>query len=273
MSRSQTSQTSVLAFDWLALLLIFVLFFSSGCRRSGAPASPVQFQDQTEITVAAASNLSDAMAEVARQFTAKTGIRVVLSFGATGDLSKQIENGAPFDVFAAADREHIDTLNLKGLLVPDTVANYARGVLVLWSPPGAKFKAQKLEDVTAQEVGRIAVAKPDLAPYGRATIESLRALGLWDQVSTKVVYGENVSQVKQYAATGNVDLAFVPLSLVRPGEGEYVLVPASLHQPIDQAMGVMRESKKQDSARQFAQFVLSPEGQAILKKFGYEPPR
>lgn len=272
MPRSQMYNWSVHVRVWASLLFISALFFSNGCRRSGPPATPVQLQDQSEITIAAASNLSDAMAEVVRQFTAKTGIRVVLSFGATGDLSKQIEHGAPFDAFAAADREHIDTLNQKGLLLPESVANYARGVLVLWSPPGAKFKARKLEDVTAREVGRIAVAKPDLAPYGRATVESLRALGIWDQVQSKVVYGENVSQVKQYAATGNVDLAFMPLSLVRPGEGEYVLVPPALHQPIDQSTGVMRESKKQDAARKFVQFILSPEGQAILKKFGYESP-
>jgi molybdate transport system substrate-binding protein len=251
------------------LFFLIAGLFLSGCRSGSKPA---QAHDPPEITVAAAANLSEAFAEVAKQFTPKTGIKVLLSFGATGDLTKQVENSAPFDVIAAADREHIDTLKQKNLLEPDTVANYARGVLVLWTPPGAKFRPQKLEDITSGSIQRIAVAKPDLAPYGRATVESLTALGIWQRVEPKVIYGESVSQVRQYAATGNVDVAFMPLALVRPGDGESITVPGNLHQPIDQAFGVLREAQNKDGARKFVQFVLSEEGQTILRKFGYEPP-
>jgi molybdate transport system substrate-binding protein len=246
-------------------LLLVVL---AGCKPPGTPGAPAK-----EITVAAAANLSDAFAEVAKQFESKTGTHVVLSFGATGDLAKQIENGAPFDVFAAADREHVETLQKKDLLEPDTIGVYARGVLVLWAPPGSKIGLKMLDQTASPEVTRVAVAKPDLAPYGRATVETLKSLHLWEQVEPKVVYGENVSQVKQYAATGNVDLAFIPLALVRPSEGQFVRVLPELHQPIEQAICVPRDSEHKEAARKFVHFVMSPEGQAILKRFGYEPPK
>lgn len=199
-------------------------------------------------------------------------MRVVYSFGATAELAKQIENGAPFDLFASADVEHVDELNRKGLLVAGTQAVYARGRLVLWIPPGSRAKIERLEDLARQEVERIGIAKPDVAPYGRATIEALGALQLWPQIEPQVIYGQNVSQVKQYARTGNVDAAFIPLALVRDGEGRAIEIDERLHQPINQALAVIKASGKQEMARRFAEFVLSLEGRALLERYGYQPP-
>ena len=170
---------------------------------------------------------------------------MVFSFGATADLAKQIENGAPFDVFAAADTEHVDSLEKKGLLTPGTRALYARGRLVMWVPPGSKLKADRIEDIVAKDFDRIAVAKPDVAPYGRATVESLRALGIWEQVEPRVIYAQNVSQAKQYASTGNAEVAFIPLALVPAGSGTYIEVDEALHQPIFQSLGIVGSSDKQ----------------------------
>ncbi|MGA9767523.1 MAG: molybdate ABC transporter substrate-binding protein [Blastocatellia bacterium] len=231
-----------------------------------------QQTDNKEITVAAAANLTEAFAEVAKQFTAKTGIRVVYSFGSTADLVKQIENGGPFDVFASADVEHVDGLGRKELLVPDTQAVYARGRLVIWTPPQGKVKISRIEDVTGADVKTVAIAKPDLAPYGRATVETLKALNIWTQVEPKVVYGTNVSNTKQFATSGNADVAFLPLALMKQGEGQYIEVEERLHQPIDQALAVIKASAKQDQARRFVNYVLSGEGQAILQQFGYSKP-
>jgi molybdate transport system substrate-binding protein len=229
--------------------------------------------DGAELVVAAAANLTDAFAEVRSRFTGKTGIRVVFSFGATADLAKQIENGAPFDVFAAADTEHIEQLERQGLLTPGTRALYARGRLVMWLPPGSNLKVERIQDVTAKAFERIAIAKPDVAPYGRATVESLRRLGIWNEIEGRVIYAQNVSQAKQYAATGNTEVAFIPLALVKPGEGNYLEVSDELHQPIDQALGIIKDSMKQTAARQFVDFLLSDEGQELLSKKGYrEPP-
>jgi molybdate transport system substrate-binding protein len=238
-----------------------------------AKQSPKEQQNEArQITVAAAANLTEAFEEIGKQFTAKTGIRVIYSFGSTADLTKQIENGAPFDAFASADVEHIDELNRKGLIVPETRALYARGRLVLWIPPPSQTVISQLEDVTKPEVKTIAIAKPELAPYGKASIETLQALHIWPQIEPKVVYGANVSQVKQYGSSGNVDVAFIPLSLVKPYEGKYIEVDERLHKPIHQAMGVIQASGKQEQARRFASYVLSADGQALLERYGYRKP-
>jgi molybdate transport system substrate-binding protein len=251
------------AFIALLACLLFVLL-CAGCGTSH------EGMNQPEINVAAAANLSDAFKELGQQFTQQTGIRVVYSFGATADLSKQIENGAPFDLFAAADVSHVDALNRAGLLTPGTESLYARGRLVLWIPPDSRLTLSHVEDVTRADVERIAIAKPDVAPYGLAAIEALHALNIWSGIEPKIIYGQNVSQVKQYAATGNADVAFIPRSLVRAGEGRTIEVDEHLHKPIDQAIAVIKTSTKQESSRRFLNFVLSPEGQALLQRYGYE---
>jgi molybdate transport system substrate-binding protein len=210
---------------------------------------------------------------VGAAFTSKTGIQVVFSFGATAELAKQIENGAPFDVFAAADTEHIDSLEQAGLLAPGTRAIYARGRLVLWLPAGSPLKLEHLADITTKQFDRIAIAKPDVAPYGRAAVESLKHLGIWTQIEPRVIYAQNVSQARQYAATGNAEVAFIPLALVKPGDGSYLEVEENLHEPINQALAVLQSSAKQDAARQFVSFVLGSEGQQLLKAKGYSLPR
>jgi len=197
---------------------------------------------------------------------------VILSFEGTADLAKQIENGAPFDIFAAADSDHVEALEQKGLLTPGTRALYARGSLVLWVPTGSTINVKRLEDLKRKEVERIAIAKPDIAPYGQAAVETLRALKMWEQVEPKVVYGMNVSQVKQFVSSGNAEAGFLPRALVKPGEGHYLEIGEELHRPIEQALGVIKASEEQDAARRFADFILSPEGQLILKEYGYKPP-
>ena len=249
----------------LISLLLLLLVGRSGCGRE----LTTQPGEATEINAAAAANLSDAFNELGKQFTARTGIRVVYSFGATADLAKQIENGAPFDLFAAADTEHIEQLNRQGLIVPGTAALYARGRLVVWTAAGSNIKLDRIEDLRGAQVERIAIARPEAAPYGRAAVEALRALGLWKEVESKVIYGQNVSQAKQYVATGNADAALLPRSLVREGEGHAIEVDERLHQPINQSLAVIQSSSKQQAARLFAQYVLGPEGQSLLERYGY----
>ncbi|HEX8709369.1 MAG TPA: molybdate ABC transporter substrate-binding protein [Pyrinomonadaceae bacterium] len=249
------------------LAVALSILAAAGCahrERSGEETGSL------ELNVAAASNLTAAFEELGKQFTAQTGVRVVFSFGATVELSKQIENGAPFDVFAAADVEQVDALNRSGLVSPGTNHLYARGRLVLWTPPESPHTINRLEDLTRAEIERVAIAKPDLAPYGRAAIEALRALNLWAQVEPKVVYGQNVSQARQYAATGNAEAAFIPRALVKAGEGSFVEVDERLHGPINQAVAVIRDSPRQEAARRFVAYLLSPEGQGLLERYGYK---
>lgn len=227
-------------------------------------------QEHKALTVAAAANLTDVFAEVAAKFQAQTGIAVVYSFGATANLTIQSEHGAPFDVFAAADVVHIDQLDKEGLLVPGSKAVYARGRLVLWVPPGSRAHVNRVEDLKGGEVKIVAIANPRLAPYGAAAVESLRKLGLWGAVEPKVVYAETISAAKQFAATGNADVAFTAYSLVLRSGGNLISIPGSLHAPIDQAVGILRSSTQQEGARRFVQFLLGPPGREILERYGYE---
>jgi molybdate transport system substrate-binding protein len=116
------------------------------------------------------------------------------------------------------------------------------------------------------------MAKPDIAPYGEAAVETLRALKIWEQIEPKVVYGMNVSQVRQFVSSGNAEAGFLPRALVRPGEGRYIEVSEHLHRPIDQALGVVKASPNQDAAGRFADFILGPQGQSLLGKYGYQSP-
>ncbi len=253
--------------DWcfasfVAALAVIVV----GCRES----PPQNNEPWPEIIVAAAANLTDAFEELSRDFTRQTGIRVILSFGSTADLAKQIENGAPFDVFASADTAHVDALHQKGILTSGTRRIYARGTLVLWFPPGNPLNLTRLEDLTRPEIERIAVAKPDIAPYGEAAVETMQALKIWEQVEPKVVYGMNVSQVRQFVSSGNAEAGFLPRALVKPGEGSYLEVDEDLHRPIDQALAVVKSSANQDAAQRFVDYVIGPEGQKLLANYGYQ---
>lgn len=248
------------------VLLVSLTAFSA-CRQ---PSSQTSDPDAQEITVAAAANLSDSFPELAFEFTKQTAIKVVLSFGSTADLAKQIENSAPFDVFASADVAHVSSLEQKGLITNGTMSRYARGSLVIWVPDGSKVTVKRPEDLADRSVERIAIAKPDIAPYGAAAVEALRALNLWEKVEPKVVYGMNASQVRQFVSSGNAEVGFLPRSLVQNGKGTFVEVDEKLHQPIDQALGVVKASPKQEAARRFADFVLGPEGQKILQQHGYK---
>jgi molybdate transport system substrate-binding protein len=238
-------------------LVLGVLFLAGCSAREEAPS---------KLTVAAAANLTDVFGEIGEAFTAKTGVEVVFSFGSTAQLTQQIENGAPFDVFASADTEHIDGLVKSGKVLADSRAVYAIGQLAMWSPSGAVKELKNLRD---KEVRFVSVAQPDVAPYGRATVEALKAGGLWEEVQAKIVYANNISLAKQLAASGNADAAFTAYSLVLHEQGNVVKVDGHLYSPIEQALGVIASSKQMRAANQFREFVLASEGRAILEKSGY----
>jgi len=225
-----------------------------------------------EVTIAAAANLTAVFDRVGPAFEADTGIHPVFSFASTAQLAKQIENSAPFDAFAAADTEHIDALDREGLLTKGSRAIYAIGVLAVWIPPTSQAKVDRLDDLTSPGVRVIAVAKPELAPYGAASVDTLQRLGIWDRVKAKVVYAENINMAKQFGTSGNADAVFTAYSLVLKESGKVIRVDASLHAPIEQALGIVARSQNQKDARKFVDFLLAGGGKAILASFGYETP-
>jgi molybdate transport system substrate-binding protein len=222
-----------------------------------------------EVAVAAAANLSEVFQQVGAQFESTTGIHPVFSFGSTAQLATQIENGAPFDVFAAADVEHVDQLVKKGVLVPGSRAVYATGILALWIPPQSIVQVGAPGDLVHPSVKVIALAKPELAPYGLAARETLQNLGIWSKVEAKVVYADNISMAKQYGSSGNADAVFTAYSLVMKEQGKVIQVSDSLHAPIDQAIGIVAASKNQAAGREFMEFLLRGKGREILGGSGY----
>jgi molybdate transport system substrate-binding protein len=221
-----------------------------------------------KLTVAAAANLMDVFAQVGQAFKAKTGVEVIFSYGSTAQLATQIDNGAPFDVFAAADAEHVDSLTGTHKLTNDSRAVYALGQLALWVPEGGPA-IRELKDLGGPQIRFVAIAQPDLAPYGEATVEVLKGAGLWDTVQPKLVYGTSVSMAKQFAASGSANAAFTAYSLVLHDKGTVLKIDSHLYKPIEQAMGIVAASAHPDEARQFRAFLLSVEGRTILSNGGY----
>lgn len=222
-----------------------------------------------ELNVAAAANLTSVFQELGRQFEEQTGIHPVFSFASTAQLTRQIEESAPFDVFAAADAEHVDKLDREVLLLAGSRAVYAVGILALWIPPRADALVTSLEDLTSPSVRVIAIANPKLAPYGQAALETLHSAGLWDRLKPKIVYAENINMAKQYGASNNADAVFTAYSLVLHEGGTIIQVDQRLHHPLVQELGIIAQSPRQPDARRFVQFVRGP-GRAVLLKSGYK---
>ncbi len=247
-----------------AVICIVCCLGFTGCNKSAL--------QKPEVAIAAAANLAAVFQIIGPRFEARTGIHPVFSFASTAQLAHQIENAAPFDVFTAADSKHVQELQQKGLLAPGSRAIYARGVLALWIPPQRHAPVNELADLAKSEVRFIAIAKPELAPYGQAAVESLQRLGIWPQLQGKIVYSENISAAKQYGASGNADAVFTAYSLVMREAGRVIRMDEKLHQPIDQELGIVANSKRPVLARKFVDFLLAGEGRDILRDHGYQIP-
>jgi molybdate transport system substrate-binding protein len=225
-------------------------------------------QPPAELNIAAAANLTEVFGKLGPQFEHDTGIHASFSFASTAQLARQIENGAPFDIFAAADAEHVGQLEQKGFIAPGSRTVYTRGVLALWFPSSDA----RIQDLTLASVRVIAVAKPELAPYGQATVDSLRKLGIWQQVQPKIVYAENISMAKQYGTSKNADAVFTAYSLVLHESGKVIQVDETLHKPINQELGIVAKSNHQDDAKRFVTYLLTGAGKSILSSYGYQQP-
>jgi molybdate transport system substrate-binding protein len=172
-------------------------------------------------------------------------------------------------LFAAANRAYVDDLAARGFIRADSVQLYARGRITLWTRADNPTSWQSLADLARPEIKRIAIANPEHAPYGVAAREALQKAGVWEAVQPKLVFGENVSQTKQFAETGNVDAAIIALSLSVGSPGRWVLIPQELHTPLDQALGIVQGAKNENGARAFIEFVNSPAGRAVMIKYGF----
>jgi len=231
-----------------------------------------------EITVAAAADMSAVLPQLAAAYTKKTGQAVKLSFGASGNLTNQIRNGAPFDVFFSADEEYPQQLIADGLASNGTLYRYAVGRLVLWVPSDSPLELSKLgmQALLDPSVKKIAIANPATAPYGRAAAAALRHFGIYDQVSGRLVIGENVAQAAQFVESGNAQAGLIALShALAPAmknQGRYWTVPLDAYPTLNQAAVVLSRSNQRDAARKFLEFLRGAEATSLLASYGFSLP-
>lgn len=231
-----------------------------------------------QITVAAAADLSHALPEIAARYKNQTGQEVKLTFGASGNLTTQIRNGAPFDIFFSADEDYPNQLIDAGLADKSTLYQYAVGRLVLWVPNDSPLDLSKLgiQALLDPTVKKISIANPQHAPYGRAAEGALRHFGIYDQISSRLILGENVSQAAQFVESGNAQAGLIALShALAPAmktKGRYWTVPLGTYPTLNQAAILLSHSKQQGAARKFLEFVRSREVSSLLESYGFSLP-
>ena len=227
------------------------------------------------LLIAGAADLRPAFTLLGATFEEATGEEVVFSFGSSGQLAQQLIEGAPMDLYAAANAAFVEQVLDAGVGDPDTRSTYALGRITLWSSDAAWGGWQDLDDLaTDPAVTSIAIANPEHAPYGLAARQAIEAAGLWSSIEPALVYGENVADTQRLAASGNADAAIVALSLAlaadETGEGRWVLLDDDLHEPLQQQLVVVAEDPDRAAlAERFIDHISSEQGREIMRRFGF----
>lgn len=246
---------------------LFLSFFLSLLIIGSSHAAPLR--------IAAASDLKFAMAVLVADYqrTHPTPSLEVI-YGSSGKFLAQIQQGAPYDLYFSADIAYPQKLHAAGM-TGSKVMPYAVGNLVLWSAT-RDASALSLRDLLNPSFKRIAIANPRHAPYGQRAESALRTTGIWDQIESRLVYGENIAQAAQFVQTGNADIGIIALSLAMSPElsklGAYAPVPEALHEPLLQGFVITRRAADNPAARRFAEYMTSPAARKILSDYGFRPP-
>jgi molybdate transport system substrate-binding protein len=252
--------------------LIALLVLTAGVPRPWAGTAG------REINVAAAADLSAALQEVADKYEKRTGVVVKLSFGASGALTQQIQNGAPFDLFFSADMDYPRQLVAGGQADGATLYRYAVGLLVLWVPRDSPLDVEHkgMDVLLDPSVQKIAIANPQHAPYGRAAAATLQHYQLYEKVRDRLVLGENVAQAAQFVESGNAQAGFVALAHAEApamrGKGKYWVVPAEAYPQLDQGVVLIARSVHHKDAEDFLGFVKTEEAADLLRRYGFVSP-
>lgn len=246
----------------LRILALFAVFIT-GCSKPNE-----------KIIVATAANVQYVMKEIQKEFEKEAGKKVEIVVASSGQLTTQIREGAPFDVFVSADTKYPQEIYKNGGSDQQPEV-YATGTLVLWSKSIPENEL-KMEALATDQIKKIAAPNPQTAPYGEAAVQALKALKLYEQTGKKLVYGQSIAQTAQYITTGSAEAGFNALSIVlspeMKGKGHYTIVDSTLYQPIHQAAILLKHSEdspKKVSSEQFYEFLYSAKAKAIFKKYGY----
>ncbi len=250
--------------------VVALLLLAAAAGACGGGAS----ESKPELSVAAASDLRYAFEELAPRFETACGCRLRFTFGSSGMLAAQLQQGLPADVFFSADVGYVERLVREGAAVSDSVAVYAVGRIVLAVPARSGNRLERLRDLASPAIRAVAIPNPEHAPYGAAARQALEAEGLWEALQPKLVLAENASQAVQFVESGDADAGIVPLSLAiaRAADLRYVLVDDALHAPLRQAAAVLVGSRRPDLAAAFIAYTVSGAGREVMERHGFETP-
>ncbi len=250
--------------NWKLFGAFFVLVLAAASVRA-----------QTPLRIAAAADLQPVLPTLIASFEKSSGVKVAASYASSATLTQQIINGAPFDLFLAADKKFPQKIIAAGDALETAPTGYAKGTLVLWTSKSTAPSSLAMQWLSHPAVQRISVANPQHAPYGRAAIAALHGLGIYASVQGKLVYAENIAQAAQFATSGNAQCALISKTMaLAPAlrtSGVFIAVPASSYPPIEQGAVVIRRATSAAAAEKFLQWVLSPQGQQLLKAGGLSP--
>lgn len=257
---------------WLAGLALLGAAACAGTGQVAGERSPVGETQGDEIVVGAAADLLFAFQDIAEAYEAETGQHVRLVFGSTGQLTQQIENGAPYDLIAAANQEYVERLLGQGLVLENSIELYARGRIVLAVNRQSGLELRQLEDLLDPAARHIAIANPQHAPYGLAAQQALQSAGLWEQLQDKLVLAENVRQALQYVQSGDAQAGIIALSVANVPEISWTMIDEALHVPLDQSLAVLASAKEPELARQFSAYINGTVGRPIMRQYGFVLP-
>lgn len=232
------------------------------------------FAAPNEITVSAATSLKNAFEDIGKALESQSkGVKVIINFGSPGDLKRQIEGGAPVDVFASAAQREMNDLERQGALVPGTRRNFTGNEMVLAKPAASGIQLRSFSDLTKREIKKIAIGNPSSVPAGMYAEQLLKYFSLWDTIKGKLVFGESVRQVLDYVARGEVDagIVFSTDAMVRAKDVVVVMkAPVGSHVAVVYPIAIVRNSRNEKLARDFVDFVMSDAGKRILEKYGFK---
>lgn len=235
------------------------------------PESPAP---RGRVRVAAAADLNGALSDLIARFGGSHDVDVSVSYGSSGTFYAQLLNQAPFDLFLSADVGYPNQLAARGLTLAQSEFTYAIGRLALWAPASSPLDVERegLQALTQTSVAHIAIANPAHAPYGRAAVAAMQSAGVYDRAQPKLVLGENVAQAMQFVQSGAADAGLVAMALTLApnvkGKGRLFEVPASSYPRLEQGGTILKWAADVDAARALRGFLLSADGQAILKQYG-----
>lgn len=254
-------------FRVILILLSFTILVFFGCN-SDKSKSP----NNDELTISAAVSLKDAFTEIGELYKSKTGKTVNFNFGASGALQRQIETGAPVDVFASAGEKQMNELAERNLIDAESRKDFARNSLVLIVPQNSSLNLTDFGELSDEKVQKIAVGNPKTVPAGQYTDQLFEKTDLKNALQTKLILAEDVRQVLDYVVRGEVDAGIVYATDARIAEGKVKIAATALesdHEPILYPISILKDSKQKQSAKEFLDFVLSIDGQKILQKYGF----